>query len=114
MGRRRAVIENVSMMTAAARAVVFGAGQDQHMVLLRREYAGNRGKETRPAGAAVELHVGGEERKNAARAGADARPFLMLERTGGREFGVVVTQLPNLHWGVLLAPLGVLQLQNVS
>src|SRR5512144_447468 len=75
-GRRRAVVEQVAVVAAAARAVVLGARIDQEAVGLRLEGARDTGEEARPAGARLELHLGGEERQPAARADEHARALL--------------------------------------
>src|SRR5204863_6139086 len=53
---RRAVVEDVPVMTAAARAVILGARENDLVVGLGREGARNRREKARPSGAAVELH----------------------------------------------------------
>ena len=50
VGGRRAVVEGVAVVAAAARTVVFGARVDEEEVFLRLEYVRNGG-EGRPAGA---------------------------------------------------------------
>ena len=54
-GRRRAVVEDVAEMTAAAAAMDFGAGHEQRIVDLEADRIGQRFPETRPAGAGIEL-----------------------------------------------------------
>ena len=56
------------------------------------EAARNEVPETRPAGAAVELHVGREEGKVAARAVESASALFVIERRGERTLGVVLAQ----------------------
>src|SRR3982750_3458089 len=53
-GRRRSVIEDVTVMPAAADAVVLGAGIKNLMIGARTEYARNAREKTRPPGAAFE------------------------------------------------------------
>ena len=50
-GRLRTVIEDVTVMTAAAHAVVFGARIDQLEIGFLLEHAGKCGEKTRPTGA---------------------------------------------------------------
>src|SRR4051812_23332066 len=65
-GRRRTVVEDVALVAAAAHAVVLGA-RDEHLVVgLHRDRPGQRRPEARPAGAALELRVRGEQRQFAA------------------------------------------------
>src|SRR5262249_35842478 len=66
----------VPVVAAAADAVILGARIDQNVIGARAEHAGNSGEEARPAGAAVELHRGGEERQVAA--GAREHAFALL------------------------------------
>src|SRR5512143_560333 len=55
-GGRRAVLEDVALMPAAARAVILGARVDELEVPRRGHVGGGDGfEEARPAGAAVEL-----------------------------------------------------------
>src|SRR5450755_2281727 len=75
-GRRRAVVEDVALVAAAAHAVVLGARDDHLDVGLGDDRARQRGVEARPAGAALELGLRGEERKVAA--GADEAAVAML------------------------------------
>src|SRR5688572_2051071 len=76
VGGRRAVVEEVPVVAAAADAVVLGARVDQEKVLLGPEDPGDAGEEGGPAGAGLEFHLGGEERQAAAGAGEDAGAFL--------------------------------------
>ena len=61
-GRRRAIVEKVAVMPAAADAMVLRARQNQLEVLFSAQMTGNVGEEAWPAGAAVELHLRGEKR----------------------------------------------------
>src|SRR5258706_8482404 len=90
--RRRAVVEDVAMMTAAADAVIFGARQDQFEIRAGFERRGNAREETRPAGAAVVFHLRRENRQAATGADENARPFFIVERTGARRLGALVAQ----------------------
>src|SRR5687767_11558815 len=80
VGGRRAVIEDVAVVAAAALAVVLLPRVDQEEVLLGVEHARDGGEEARPAGARLVLHLGGEQRQPAAGAGVDPRPLLGVER----------------------------------
>src|SRR5262245_44067437 len=56
-GGSRPIVEHVTVMAAAADAVVLDARREQSKVLLRPENARDRGEETGPARAAVVFHV---------------------------------------------------------
>src|SRR5213078_1039401 len=81
-GRRRAVVEHVALVAAAARAVVLGARPEELEILFRGDVAGDRIEEARPAGAAVVLLVGVEQRQVAGRADEGARTLLVVQRAG--------------------------------
>src|SRR5215208_33116 len=83
-GRRRAVVEDVALMPLAARAVVFGARQDQLQVGLRADRTGDRGIEARPAGAALVLGLRSEQRQVAAGAMEAALALFLVQRTAAR------------------------------
>src|SRR5258706_15150517 len=91
-GRRRTVVENVAMMTAAADAMIFDARQNQFEIRAGFERRGNAREETRPAGAAVVFHLRRENRQAATSADENARLFFIVERTGARRFGALVAQ----------------------
>src|SRR4051794_1449053 len=91
-GRRRPVIEHVAVVAAAAGAVVFGAREDELEVGLVAEGARDGREKTRPAGAAVELHRGTEQRQGAARTNENARTFLMVERAAAGRLGSLLAQ----------------------
>src|SRR6476469_7264538 len=82
--RRRAVVEQVPVVAAAADAVVLGARIDEVEVLLHLEHARDGGEERRPAGTRVELHLGGEERQPASRARENAGALLLVQRARAR------------------------------
>src|SRR4051794_36965420 len=65
-GRLRAVVEDVAEMAAAAAAMDFGAQHAEGTVLGLPHRVVERLPETRPAGAALELGVGGKQRQVAA------------------------------------------------
>src|SRR5688572_28860717 len=77
---RRTVVEQVTVVSAAFRAVILGAGQQQLEILAGFEGAGNGREEARPTRAALVLHRRSEEGQIAARAGEHARPLLGVER----------------------------------
>ena len=68
-GRRRAIFEHVSEVTAAAAAMDLGAGHEVAAIRRRGDRPFDRCEEARPAGAALEFPVGDEERLST----ADAR-----------------------------------------
>src|SRR4051812_6001282 len=82
----------MSVVPAAARAVVFGARVDEVEVLLHLEGARDGGEEARPAGARLEFHLGGEEGQAAAGADEYARSLFVVERAGARTLGIFFTQ----------------------
>src|SRR5687767_13520946 len=86
-GGLRAVVEQVTVVPAAADAVVLDARVDQEEILLLLEHARDGGEEARPPGARLVLHCRGEERQPAARAGEDAGPLLVVERARAGAFG---------------------------
>src|SRR5262249_50309482 len=63
--------------------------------------------EARPAGAALELGVGGEQRQVAAGAGEDALAVLLEQRARARPFRALLAQDLVLLWRQLRAPFGV-------
>src|SRR6185437_9878258 len=91
-GGLRTVVENVAVMPAAFRAVIFGARHDELAIGLGREDAGNRREKAWPAGAAFELHRGGEKWQRAPGAGEHARAVLVVERARERALGSLVAQ----------------------
>src|SRR3954470_24936931 len=79
-GRPRPVVEDVSEMAAAAPAEHFGAAHSEAGVGAGQHGVGEGAEEARPAGAALELCVGGEQRQSAAGAGEDALAVLVEKR----------------------------------
>src|SRR5450755_3729228 len=98
-GRRRPVIKDMSLMPAAARAVILGPRQDKLEVLLGREMTRNAGKKARPAGAAIELHLRGKQRQRTTCADEHPRPLFVVERTRERPFGALLAQHRKLGLG---------------
>src|SRR4029077_20290931 len=79
-GRCRPVVEHVTLVPAAADAVILGSRQDQPVVSFRAPAPVDRLVEARPAGAAVELGVRTEEREIARRAHERASTLFLVER----------------------------------
>ena len=79
-GRLRAVVEDVALVAAAARAVVLGARNEHLEVGLGRHARPDGGVEARPAGAALELRLRREQRQVAAGADEAALALLVVER----------------------------------
>src|SRR5678810_939528 len=86
-GRRRAVVEEVALVAAAAHAVVFGARHDHLVVDLEGHRARQRFPEARPAGAALKLGRGREQRQLAAGTDEAALALLVVERARARGLG---------------------------
>src|SRR5438067_332171 len=84
--RRRSVVEHVPLMAAAAHAMVFVALDDDLVVFLVRQMAGNTGEEARPARSAVVFHTRGEERQAAAGAHENTGALFVVQRTAARIF----------------------------
>jgi hypothetical protein len=70
-GGLRAIIEDVTVMTAAADAVIFGAGENKFVVRARTEHAWNRRKKAWPTCAALIFHLGGKQRQVASETDED-------------------------------------------
>src|SRR5262245_47879741 len=79
-------------MAAAAAAMHFGAHHAVAAVLGALHRARDRIVEARPAGAALELLLGHEQRLAAARAGEGAGALLVVERAAARGLGAVAAQ----------------------
>src|SRR5262245_33646997 len=90
--RRRAVLEYVAEMAAAAAAMHLGAHHAVAAVLGALHRARDRIVEARPAGAALELLLGDEQRLAAARAGEGAGALLVIERAAAGGLGAVAAQ----------------------
>ncbi|CAH2401244.1 hypothetical protein MES5069_280021 [Mesorhizobium escarrei] len=106
-GRRRAVLEDVAEMAAAAGAVAFGADHAVAAVDGRLDRTGHRIVEAWPAGAALELQLGFEQGLVAADAGKSAGALLVEQGAAARPLGAVIT-----HHRILLrrqpgAPFGI-------
>src|SRR4051812_23478635 len=94
-------------MAAATAAVDLGARHAEGAILRLAHRVVERLPEARPAGAALELGVGGKQRQVAAGAGEDALAMLLQQRAGARPLGAVLAQDVVLHRRELRAPLGV-------
>jgi len=105
VGRRWAVLENVAEMAAAAAAMHLGADHAVVPVSGALDRARFRIIETRPAGAALEFLLRGEQFLLAA--GAEERPgsFLVIERAATGPFGAVLAHDVKLLGREDLAPL---------
>src|SRR6185437_1962794 len=86
---RRAVLEDVAEMAAAAAAMHFRARHEQAVVGRALDRARLRIVETRPAGAALEFLLRGEQRLLAAGTIKRAGALLVIERAAARPFGAV-------------------------
>src|SRR4051794_3562135 len=105
MRRRRAVLEHVAEMAAAAAAMDLGADHAVAAVGRGFDRARNRIVEARPAGAALELLLGCEQLLPAPRAGKRAGALLVVQRAGAGPLGAVAAKNIVLLGGEQLAPL---------
>src|SRR5260221_13756423 len=90
MCRRRAVVEDMSQMAAAGRAMDLDALHPQAVVDRGFDAARDRFVEARPAGAALELPPGFEQRLAAAGAGELARPLFDQQGAASGALGPVL------------------------
>src|SRR5262252_4627097 len=90
MGRRRAILEDMTEMAAAAAAVHLSAGHAIAPVGRRFDRPFNRIVKARPAGAAVEFLLRYEQRLIAAGAGEGAVTLLVIERAAAGGLGAVL------------------------
>src|ERR1700733_11119954 len=91
-GRLRSVIEDVAEMTAATAAVNFGAQHAEGTVFVLADRVLQRLIEARPAGAAFEFGLRGEQRQVAAGAGENALAMLLQQRARIRPLGAFLAQ----------------------
>src|SRR5215218_7728012 len=105
MRRRRAVLEHMAEMAAAAAAMHLGADHAVAAVGRGLDRARDRVVEARPAGTALELLLGCEQFLPAPRAGERAGALLVIERAGAGTLGAVAAQDIVLLGGEELAPL---------
>src|ERR1700722_19518701 len=106
-GRLRPVVEDVAEMAAAAAAVNFSAQHPEGAVFGLADGVVERLVKTRPAGAAFELGLRGEQRQVAAGAGEDALAMLLEQRARSRTLGALLAQDLVLLRRQLCAPLGI-------
>src|SRR5580700_3703109 len=105
MRGRRAVLEDMAEMAAAAAAMHLGADHPVALVHRRLGRALDRIVEARPAGAAFEFLVGHEQRLGAARADERAGALLVVERATAGRLGPMRAHYPVLLRGEELVPL---------
>src|SRR5437899_7848133 len=91
-GRLRPVIKDVTEMAAAAAAVDFGTQHPKGAVFGLADGVVERLIKTRPAGAALEFRLRGEQRQVAAGAGEDALAMLLEQRARTRALGALLAQ----------------------
>ena len=78
--RRRAVVEDMAVVAAAANAMILCARQDQLKIRAGAEDSWNDREKARPPGAALVFHLRRKQGQIAAGAGEDSRPFLIVQR----------------------------------
>src|SRR5712671_2653487 len=91
-GRLRPIVEEVTEMAAAAAAVDFGPQHSKGAVFGLADGIIERLIKTRPAGAALEFRLRGEQRQVAAGAGEDALAMLLEQRARTRALGALLAQ----------------------
>src|SRR5216683_885646 len=91
-GRLRPVVEDVTEMAAATAAVDFGPQHPEGAVFGLADRVFERLVEARPAGAALEFRLRGEQRQVAAGAGEDALAMLLEQRARSRTLGALLAQ----------------------
>ena len=100
----------MALVTAAAFAVVFRAGHDQLEVDAGANGIGQGFPEAGPAGAAVVLGLGAEQREVAAGAVEDPSALFVVQRAGERPLSALLPQHLVGLGGKPLLPLGVTEL----
>src|SRR5437867_9379085 len=110
--RRRAVVEHVSLVTAAAHAVILGPRHDEQRVGLGSKVLRDAGEKAGPSGTAVVFHFGAEQRKGTTGANENPRSFLVIKRTGEWALGRFLAQHKELRLGKSLLPLRFTLLQR--
>src|SRR6478735_5819823 len=115
-GRLRSIVENVTEMAAAAAAVDFGPRHPKGEVFSLADGIIERLIETRPAGAALEFRLRGEQRQVAAGAGEDTLAMLLEQRARSRPLGALLAQDLILLRRQLRAPfrIGLLDLEFLT
>src|ERR1700686_2031352 len=91
-GRLRPVVEDVTEMAAAAGAMNFGPQHPEGAVFGLADGVVERLIKTRPAGAALEFRLRGEQRQVAAGAGEDTLAMLLEQRARSRTLGALLAQ----------------------
>src|SRR4030088_701363 len=91
-GWLRSIVEHMTEMTAAAAAVNFGPRHPKGPVFGLADGVFQRLVKTRPAGAALEFRLRGEQRQVAAGAGEDTLAMLLEQRARSRAFGALLAQ----------------------
>src|SRR5687767_13992731 len=91
-GRRRAVVEDVAEMAAAAAAMPFRPRLEEGVVLLERDVPLDLRPEAWPAGAGLEFRLGGEDRQVAAGAVERALGLHLEQRAGPGPLGAFLAQ----------------------
>src|SRR6266481_6196415 len=91
-GRLRSVVEDVTEMAAAAAAMNFGPQHSQGPVFGLADGVLEWLIKTRPAGAALEFRLRGEQRQVAPGAGEDALAMLLEQWARTRTLGALLTQ----------------------
>src|SRR6202166_1921722 len=91
-GRLWPVVEDVAEMAAAAAAMDLGPQHAEGAVLSLADGIFQRLIEARPAGAALEFRLRGEQRQVAAGAGEDALAMFLEQRARARPFGALLAQ----------------------
>src|SRR4051794_10075469 len=105
MCRRRAILEHVPEMAAAAAAMHLGADHAVAAIGRGLDRTRDRIVEARPAGAALELLLRSEQLLSATHAGERAGALFVVERAGAGTLGAVAAQDIVLLGGEQLAPL---------
>src|SRR5690606_8987760 len=86
------ILEDMPLMAAAIAAMDFGADHAERIVDIGAKGTGNEGVEARPAGAALKLGGGVEQRLIAARVSENTLPMLIEQRRGKGAFGALFAQ----------------------
>src|SRR5688572_25698183 len=86
---RRAIVEDVAEVAAALPAMDFRARHEVALVGTGADGVRHRAIEARPAGAALELRAGLEQRRAAAGAVIGAVALFLVQRTRAAHFGPV-------------------------
>jgi len=104
------VVEDMTLMTAATTAVIFGAGNQQTEVLAGCDGVGQGLPKTGPASATVEFGCGGKQRQLAAAAQILTGALLLVEGTAEGSLSAMLAQHLKSGWGQSLFPSGFTEL----